>query len=170
MQQALASPQPAEPAASTAAGGSASALQAAGHDATCKPGPAGSTHPSAASGSTGVGAAAPLTGMMVDGEEGSAWIPADAFALALSGKVDEVVEALERDTSLIDAKQSGGLTLLHCAASQGHAPLVQVLLDRGAPYTVRDQAGATAQVLAARGGHAEVVTMINRAKGMNSVL
>lgn len=89
--------------------------------------------------------------------------PLRLFGLALNGSVPEVEAALEEDPGLLNVPAQSGLfagrTLLHCAASRGHATLVRALLARGA-RDMADQSGSTAAALAAKAGHAEVSALL----------
>ncbi|KAL1522468.1 hypothetical protein AB1Y20_017456 [Prymnesium parvum] len=88
----------------------------------------------------------------------------DAFQLCLNGRGDDLAAALDADPTLLDRPQQGGLydsrTLLHCAASKGHALVVQMLLSRGAQREAVDKRGQTALALAQKLGHHEIEQLL----------
>ena len=51
---------------------------------------------------------------------------------AEKGKIDYVLQILEKDASLINCKDSDGYSGLHRAAYNGHVDMVKVLLNHGA--------------------------------------
>ena len=51
---------------------------------------------------------------------------------AEKGKIDYVSKLLEKNTSLINSKDSDGYTALHRASYNGHVEMVKVLLKHGA--------------------------------------
>lgn len=60
----------------------------------------------------------------------------------------------------VDQRDAAGRTLLHTAAHQGDASLVQLLLEAQALHSLQDCGGQTPLHLAARQGHAEVVATL----------
>ena len=60
--------------------------------------------------------------------------PLELYQLALNGATSSLLSALDDDPLLLDRPQLGGIldgrTLLHCAASRGHAELVEKLGTR----------------------------------------
>lgn len=60
----------------------------------------------------------------------------------------------------IDGVDAAGRTLLHTAAHQGDASLVEVLLQRGADYNLSDRGGQSPLNLAARHGHSDVIEIL----------
>lgn len=88
----------------------------------------------------------------------------DAWGAALRGDMSTLREALDKDDTLIDRGQAGGLfdsrTLLMCAASKGHLDLVRELLRRGARRDIKDKRGQSAAALAQKQGHDSVSSLI----------
>jgi uncharacterized protein len=51
------------------------------------------------------------------------------------------------------------------AAAYGYMPVVQVLVDKGADLEVRNKEGQTAWLLAAMGGHTDIVELFRKVRG-----
>lgn len=78
------------------------------------------------------------------------------FAACAAGDLSALRDLLERDPSLVRARNESGATGLHAAA--GHADAVRLLVDRGADPDARDTGdNALALHFAAGGGHVESV-------------
>jgi hypothetical protein len=79
---------------------------------------------------------------------------AEVLQATLHGDVGAVAAALDAAPGLVRVPLQGGLydsrSLLHCAASKGHEPLVRALLARGADAAAADKRGVTASELAAK--------------------
>ena len=90
----------------------------------------------------------------------------DIYQLAMNGKADALIGALDAEPSVLQRPQKGGLydsrTLLHCAAGKGHEAVVRLLLERGADASAADKRGQTAADLAQKGGHAAVVILLQQ--------
>jgi uncharacterized protein len=61
----------------------------------------------------------------------------DLFSLCAAGRVNAIIEAIDRDPSLLEAHSGDGWTPLHLAAFFGHAEVASALLDRGADVNAR---------------------------------
>jgi len=68
---------------------------------------------------------------------------AHIHSLVRSGRIREIQRLLAKTPELIDAKTDFGATPLHCAAYEGHAEMVRLLLDRGADTKAKDINGQT---------------------------
>jgi uncharacterized protein len=75
---------------------------------------------------------------------------------AAAGRNLVALEYLLKCGAAVNARQAGGWTALHTAASHGDLPMVVVLLHNGARQT-RSEDGTRPEDLAARNGHADVV-------------
>ena len=62
----------------------------------------------------------------------------DFWAHCASGNRDAVAERLHKQPQLVSTILSDGISPLHVAATRGGAPLVQLLLDRGADVNAVD--------------------------------
>lgn len=84
------------------------------------------------------------------------------FHAAAGGDVEAVREQLERDPGLIHSRDKHGYTLLHLAARQGHAQLVEFLIARGAVIDERSLDGdsLTPLHLAASEGRLETAALL----------
>lgn len=58
---------------------------------------------------------------------------------AKSGDVNQLLELLGQEPSLIDARDTDGSTPLHCASWKGHPTVVQALLEKGADVHATNQ-------------------------------
>jgi uncharacterized protein len=79
---------------------------------------------------------------------------------ALMGRLDEVEEFVEKDPTLLDAKNGRGWTPLTLAAKRGRLVVVRWLLDRGAAIDLQDDEGNTALYLAGRHDHPLVMKLL----------
>jgi ankyrin repeat protein len=82
-------------------------------------------------------------------------------AVAREGAADvETAKVLIEGGAPIGAREEGGHTPLHSAASNGSRPMVELLLANGAdPLAARDD-GKTPRELALEGGHEEVAELL----------
>jgi ankyrin repeat protein len=83
--------------------------------------------------------------------------------MARMGNVDSLREALDATPALVHAKDRGGETPLHHAASHGQLAPLQLLLERGAAVDEKAYGGGTALMLAASQGQVEVLAALLRA-------
>ncbi|PYM90590.1 MAG: hypothetical protein DME04_22630 [Candidatus Rokuibacteriota bacterium] len=81
-------------------------------------------------------------------------------AAAAGGAARALVQRLVEASVQVDAKQGGGYTGLHEAASIGRADLVAVLLEAGASVESRTDEGRTPAELARANGHEGVAAML----------
>jgi len=89
-----------------------------------------------------------------------------ALHAAAAGGADRVlVQRLVEAGVQVDAKQGGGDTGLHEAASIGRADLVALLLEAGASAESRTDEGRTAVELARANGHEDVAAMLAARSG-----
>jgi len=82
---------------------------------------------------------------------------------AKAGDADGVQSLIERDPSLIHAKDTDASTPLHCAAWKGHSAVVSLLLDFGADVNAKndnDHWGDTPLHAAAHGNQRAVVEVL----------
>ncbi|HET6231002.1 MAG TPA: ankyrin repeat domain-containing protein [Longimicrobiaceae bacterium] len=81
----------------------------------------------------------------------------DAFEAVIVGDEDRLRALLDADPSLLHAYSGDGTTLLHFAAFFRHAPIVRLLLERGADARARTRnAMANTPLHAALAGHLSV--------------
>jgi len=90
-------------------------------------------------------------------------LPSDVARAAEAGD-EAAVRAYLEDGGYVDARLSGGATLLMLAARAGLARLAVLLLARGAEPNLRHAAAGTALMSAAEKGHAAVVKQLLRSK------
>lgn len=76
------------------------------------------------------------------------------------GDTTRVESLLNLEPKALGQGDAYGMTPLMWAARQGHAPLVHLLLVRGADASRRDSRGATALMLAAERGHLDVTRLL----------
>ncbi len=82
-------------------------------------------------------------------------------AEAAKAKDAAAVKALLKSGADVNAAQGDGMTALHWAATNGDAPLVQMLLSAGANVRATTRLGGiTALHMASEGGHSEVVAAL----------
>lgn len=89
--------------------------------------------------------------------------PEDSLhGLVLTGEVDKVKEALDKDGSAVDldAQDSYGFTALHLAADRGYLEIVKLLVNRGANIGVKDPDGLTAISLAEAGDRQDIIAFL----------
>lgn len=86
----------------------------------------------------------------------------DIFTACVADRSPDVLEAIHRDPSLLEARSTDGWTPLHLAAFFGHADLANALLDLGAPINARatNTMKNTPLHAAAAGGHTQVVELL----------
>jgi ankyrin repeat protein len=80
------------------------------------------------------------------------------LAAALTGKREIVEELL--DDSDVNARNRDGVNALLCAAANGHAEVVRLLLENWAQVDATDAKGRTALIVAAYNGHFNCVQML----------
>jgi uncharacterized protein len=86
----------------------------------------------------------------------------DLFSLCAAGRVNAVIEAIDRDRSLLKAHSGDGWTPLHLAAFFGHAEVANALLDRGADGNGRSTNSMKNTPLhaATAGGNIELIRLL----------
>lgn len=86
----------------------------------------------------------------------------DVFSLCAAGRVNAVIEAIDRDRSLVTAHSGDGWTPLHLAAFFGHPEVANALLDRGAGVNARSTNSMKNTPLhaAAAGGNIELMRLL----------
>jgi ankyrin repeat protein len=57
------------------------------------------------------------------------------------------------------------MTALMEAAAWGYLPVVEALLEKGADLEIKNKEGQTAWLLAAMGGHTEIVELFRKTRG-----
>jgi hypothetical protein len=88
----------------------------------------------------------------------------DLLQAAEDGDLAQLKKCLARVRGGVNAADDEGFTALHQAAQEGHADIVQYLLDNGADIDLTDNDGATARDLAENNDHQDVVELLeNRA-------
>jgi ankyrin repeat protein len=85
---------------------------------------------------------------------------ADLFDAVRRGDTAAVEALLEENPRALARGDAQGMTALMWAAWRGDAPLVRLLLARGASASVRDTRGTTALMLAAERGHLEAARVL----------
>mmetsp|Transcript_20248 Transcript_20248/g.56139 ORF Transcript_20248/g.56139 Transcript_20248/m.56139 type:complete len:342 (-) Transcript_20248:150-1175(-) len=91
--------------------------------------------------------------------------PIDLLVACEAGLVEKVKSCLAagQDSSGVpdeNLENWDGRTPLMAAAEHGHLPVVQLLLEHGAPWNAMDRAGRCAGDFAVQGGHQEVVDLL----------
>lgn len=84
----------------------------------------------------------------------------DIIDAAQRGDTATVSTLLDANPKAFSRGDAQGMTPLMWAAVQGHAPVVELLLARGADASVKDPRGTTALLLAAERGHLDVVRLL----------
>lgn len=84
----------------------------------------------------------------------------DIINAAQRGDTAAVRALLDANPKAFSRGDAQGMTPLLWAAVQGHAPVVELLLARGADASVKDPRGTTALLLAAERGHLDVVRLL----------
>lgn len=82
------------------------------------------------------------------------------FAAAFSGNIDRLRSLLSVDSSSINNRDELGMTAIHWAAFNGHAHVVEYLIENGAIIDQLNNGLNTALMLAAAQGHETVVLML----------
>ena len=83
---------------------------------------------------------------------------ATAGALALEGDLEQIAALLEaQGDGAVHIMDEDGRTMLHWAASGGHAAVVGLLLEKGALANALDESGWSALHIAVSGGRTEIV-------------
>ncbi|AFY51199.1 ankyrin repeat-containing protein [Nostoc sp. PCC 7524] len=88
-----------------------------------------------------------------------------AIIPAVSGGYVGVVQALLDAGATVDLDMGGGITPLMRAASMGYGEIVEILIARGADVKRRDHQGWDALEFAQQNDHAEVVRILQEARG-----
>ncbi|KAG8976518.1 hypothetical protein FRB90_009149 [Tulasnella sp. 427] len=83
-------------------------------------------------------------------------------SLVLTGEVDKVKEALDKEGSSadLDTKDDYGFTALQLAADRGHLEIVKLLVSKGANIGVKDPDGLTAISLAEAADRKDIVAFL----------
>jgi ankyrin repeat protein len=86
----------------------------------------------------------------------------DLFGSCVAGQLREVMDEIDRDTSLLNAHSYDGWTPLHLSAFFGHSDLANALLDRGADVNARSTNSMKNTPLhaATAGGQLELVRVL----------
>jgi len=83
-----------------------------------------------------------------------------ALAAAEGGDLDTLKTLLQKDPSLIQAKEWGSLTLLHLAVLHNQKETVAFLLDKGAEVNAKSSLDITPLHEAAQNGNKRIVEML----------
>ena len=87
-----------------------------------------------------------------------------AFAAASCGRLQVVKMLLDSDNIDIPAEDAKTMNLLHVAARDGHASIVEELLRRGSQLlNLQNAQGETPLILASQGGHTKVIDLLLKA-------
>ena len=94
--------------------------------------------------------------------------PLDMFEASAAGRVSVVAELHDRDPALVEAWAPDGFQPLGLACFFGHAAMVELLLERGAPVSSPSRNSLAVQPInsAAAGQHVDIVQML-LARGAN---
>ena len=84
----------------------------------------------------------------------------DVFSAATDGNLDVVKQLLDATPGLLNAQDDSGRTPLIYAAANGHAPVVKMLLERGAKANLPDKELVTPLHWAAGMGQAAIVQLL----------
>jgi len=90
----------------------------------------------------------------------------NVFEACEAGDVASVRRLLQVDRALPNAREAGGITPLHSAATEGRVEVVELLLSAGANVNATNQWNVTPIYLAAALGHKEVCSLL-LARGAN---
>ena len=92
------------------------------------------------------------------------------FADAQAGKLEAIKADVEKDRSVLTAKEWDDATLLHLAVGQNHKELAEYLLDAGADVNALTKDKLTPLHMAAQNGNLEIVKLlIDRKAKINPV-
>jgi cytohesin len=83
-----------------------------------------------------------------------------AQAAAEGGDLNTLKTLLQKDPSLLQAKEWGSLTLLHLAVLHNHKETVEYLLGRGADVEAKSSTSITPLHEAAQNGNKEIVELL----------
>jgi uncharacterized protein len=100
------------------------------------------------------------------GADPNTTLPGGETALMTAARVGTLasVKALLVRGATVDSKdEKHGQTALMWAAAEGHAPVVQMLIEVGADFNARLASGMTPLLFAAREGHSDVVRVLLKA-------
>jgi hypothetical protein len=86
--------------------------------------------------------------------------PTSLFQACEAGDVSSVGELLGADATLANARETGGISPLHVAATEGHKDVVELLVRAGADVDAANQWGVTPLYLAAAGGFKEIAALL----------
>ena len=89
--------------------------------------------------------------------------PEEMLKACERGDLPKVRELLERDSTLVNAKDAHRKTPLHWAAGNGHQAVVELLIGNGADLSARDQFNFTALDLARKANHVELAELLRKA-------
>ncbi|RDA85187.1 hypothetical protein CP532_2388 [Ophiocordyceps camponoti-leonardi (nom. inval.)] len=89
------------------------------------------------------------------------------WAVEGRGNDESVVKLLLENGADINARDSGGKTVLSVAARHGNTHIVKLLLQKGAAASIKDERGDTALAEAVRGGHLDVVKLLLATEGVD---
>lgn len=78
------------------------------------------------------------------------------FDASAAGSLPEVTRLLGEGAEAFYQKEETGCSVLMAAAGQGHLEVVQLLLQRGAPWNALDRKGLCAGEYAVNAGHQAV--------------
>jgi ankyrin repeat protein len=95
----------------------------------------------------------------------------DLFNAAVAGRVEQVIQQVEADPTVLESHSTDGWTPLHLAAFFGHSDLASALLDHGASIEIRSTNAMKNTPLhaAAAGGQVELVKLLaERGADMNA--
>lgn len=84
----------------------------------------------------------------------------DLYEAIENGRIDYVRDRISSDTSLINAVNESGGTLLHSACQQGQAEIAALLIDAGANPDLADNQGMTALRWAINSQHFETAMLL----------
>ena len=92
---------------------------------------------------------------------------AEQFLIACQkGALEQARVWLDANPPLLEVSEGNGFTPLILAAQNGHLPIVDLLLERGATHTRTTKNGNRALSCAAQFGHAHVVARLLQCAGV----